>query len=348
MEVKNPIQNLLYFAFILCVSCACYLQPVPDNFDRYIYEALIRGRTQSIEAIYPIVKHESPRSEASSVLDSPQHLGQLEPLYAIRPLYIGAISILSHRLAPQRSITLVSALSLFLIAALLLIWTHNPLYSALLLLTPALLTLGRMGTPDAFSTLFVVAGFWLLTKNLIPPAIFMLLISVWIRTDNVLAVVAVLMWLAWTKRLSPLQAGGLIALAVACVVFINHSAGNYGYLVLFRYSFIAGEYPAAILPTLSVSEYLHAFRIGAESILPQTAPWVLLGVAAWRWLPSARGLLVTTAAAATVHFVLFPSPEARYLVWAYLLCGIMFVVGASTRGGILPNEITAEPRPLAA
>jgi len=271
----------------------------------------------------------------------------LEPLYAIRPLYVEAISILSHGLAPQKSITLVSALSLFLIAALLLIWTHSPLYSALLLFTPAVLTLGRMGTPDAFSTLLVVAGFWLLMKNLIPPAIFVLLISVWIRTDNVLAVVAALMWLTWTKRLSPLRAGGLIALAVASVVFINHRAGNYGYLVLFRYSFIAGKYPAEILPTLSVSEYLHAFRVGAESILPQTAPWVLLGVVGWRWLPSARGLLVTTAAA-TVHFVLFPSPEARYLVWAYLLCGIMFVVGASTRGRILPTEMNAEPRPLAA
>src|SRR5205823_7499568 len=108
------------------------------------------------------------------------------------------------------------------------------------------------------------------------------------------------------------------------------------------------KYPAEILPTLSVSEYLRAFRIGAESMLPQTAPWILLGIVAWRWVLSARGLLVTAAAAAAVHFVLFPSPEARYLVWAYLLCGIMFVVGASTRGRILPTEMNAEPRPLAA
>jgi len=75
MELKKPIRNLLYFAIISCVSCVCYLHPVADDFDRYIYEALVRVRTQSVEAIYPIVKHESPRSEASSVLDSPQHLG---------------------------------------------------------------------------------------------------------------------------------------------------------------------------------------------------------------------------------------------------------------------------------
>jgi hypothetical protein len=337
-----------YIAFSLSLAVACYLRPVPDDFDRYVYEALIRSPRQPVQDIYQIVKHESPRVEASSVLDSPEHLAQLEPLYAIRPLYVEAISIFSHRLAPQKSITFISVLSLFLLAALLLIWTRRPVYSALLLLTPAVLTLGRMGTPDAFSTLFVVAGFWLLTKNLIPPAIFILLISVWIRTDNVLAVVAVLMWLAWTRRLSPLRAGGLIALAVASVLFINHNAGNYGYLVLFRYSFIAGKYPAEILPTLTMSEYLHAFGVGAESTLPQTAPWVLLGVVAWRWLPSARGLLVTTAAAAAVHFALFPSPEARYLVWAYLLCGIMFVVGASTRSRMLPTEMNVEPKPLAA
>ena len=58
------------------------------DFDRYIYEALVRGRYQDVQKIYPNVKHENPRAEASSVLDSPEHLGQLEPLYAIRPLYL--------------------------------------------------------------------------------------------------------------------------------------------------------------------------------------------------------------------------------------------------------------------
>jgi len=281
-------------------------------------------------------------------LDSPQHLGQLEPLYAIRPLYVEAISILSHRLTPQKSITLVSALSLFLIGSLLLIWTNCPLYSALLLLSPAVLTLGRMGTPDAFSTLVVVSGFWLLNKNLTLPAISLLLVSIWIRTDNVLIVLAILAWLTWSKRLSSLYAAGLAALAMASVGFINHSAGNYGYLVLFRYSFIAGKYPAEILPALSVGEYLRAFRIGLETIFPQTAPWALLGAVAWRWLPSARGMLLTATAAAGVHFALFPSPEALYLVWAYLLCGIVFVVGLTARGRVLATETKAEPRPLAA
>jgi hypothetical protein len=72
----------LYLGFIAGVSWACFRRPVPDDFDRYIYEALVRGKYQSVEVVYPIIKHSNRRAEESSVLDSPTHLGELEPLYA--------------------------------------------------------------------------------------------------------------------------------------------------------------------------------------------------------------------------------------------------------------------------
>ena len=129
--------TILYLAFAAILSSTCYFRPVSDDFDRYIYEALVRGRYQSVETIYPIIKHENPRAENSSVLDSPSHLRQLEPLYAIRPTYVDAIAILSRVGIPiQRSINLVSAVSFFGIAILLLVLTGRPFYSALLLATP--------------------------------------------------------------------------------------------------------------------------------------------------------------------------------------------------------------------
>src|SRR6266566_1308095 len=176
----------LYVGSSAFVALVCLARPLSDDFDRYIYEALVRGKHESVERIYPLIKHESPRAEASSVLDSAEHLAQLEPLYAIRPLYIEIISIVNLWLPIQRSINLVSAFSLFGMALVLAIWTKKPLYCALLVTTAAIVDIGRMGTPDALSVLFVIAGFWLLERNQIGHGILLLLASVWVRTDNLL------------------------------------------------------------------------------------------------------------------------------------------------------------------
>lgn len=331
--MKSNFKVFIYLAFVLCVSLACYLRPVPDDFDRYIYEALVRGQSQPLATIYKIVKHESPRAEASSVLDSAEHLGQLEPLYAIRPLYIKFASLLSRVLDPQKSITALSAVSFFLTGCLLFVWTRNLLLSSLILISPAVLSLGRLGTPDSLSTLVVISGLYLLFKNRTLPAVLLLLISIWIRTDNVLLALTALVSMVFTKRMSVLYASVLASLAIASVAFINYYAGNYGYLVLFRYSFIAGKYPAEIAGGITVREYLRALFNGLETILPQSAPWILLGSLAWRWLPSGRGLLFAAAAAATLHFALFPSPEARYVTWAYLVFAIAFTLAVADRAG---------------
>lgn len=338
----------IYLIFACCISVACYVRPVPDDFDRYVYESLIRGRREPVESIYRIVKHESPRAEASSVLDSAEHLGQLEPLYAIRPLYIEAVSLLSESLGPQKSITALSAFSFFCIGYLLFVWTRNPLLSSLILISPAVLSLGRLGTPDALSTLVVILGLYLLFKNRTLPAILLLLVSIWIRTDNVLVALTALAWMAFTKRMSVLYASLLASLALASVAFINHYAGNYGYLVLLRYSFIAGKYPAEIAGGVTVREYLRALFSGMETVLPQSAPWVLLGVLGWRWLPSARSLLWIAATAATVHFALFPSPEIRYVTWAYLLCAIVFALAVAGRPASWQSDAEPDFKPALA
>ena len=327
MRMKK-VNALIYLVFAFCISFACYLHPV-DNLDRYLYEALIRARSQPVNVIYPIVKYKSTRAEASSVLDSADHLAQLEPLYAIRPLYVESVSLLSRVLDLQQGITALSAVSFFFIATMLLVWTRNLLLSSLILVSPAVLSLARLGTPDALSTLIVISALYLLFRNKMLPAVLLLLMSIWVRTDNLLLVLTALVWLAATKRMSVFYAGLLASLALASVAFINHYAGNYGYLVLFRYSFIAGKYPAEIVGGVTVREYLGAFLRGLETVVPQSAPWVLLGIMAWRWLPSGRGLLFVAATAATLHFALFPSPEVRYMTWAYIVGAVEFVNAVS-------------------
>ena len=316
----------MYVAFSLGLAAACYLRPSPDDFDRYVYESLIRSAKQPIEDIYRIVKHESPRAEASTVMDSSEHLGELEPLYAIRPVYVQLATLISRAgLSPEKSINLVSAISLFLIALLAYAATQNYLYSTLLMVTPAVVIVGRLGGPDAFSSLVVVAGCMAVLREKLFVGILLLMISIWIRTDNIVIVLVLFGWLVWGRKLSGLYAGVLTALAIGSVEWINTLSGNYGWRVLLHYSFIGGKYPAEIRPGISLVEYAYAFAVNAESLVPQLAPWLLLGIAAWSLRSRERKFLVPVVMACAFHYLLFPSGEARYFTWAYLVTGILFI-----------------------
>jgi hypothetical protein len=342
MSAGRILTTCLYLGFVAGVSWACFRRPVPDDFDRYIYEALVRGKYQSVEVVYRIVKHSNPRAEASSVLDSPTHLGQLEPLYAIRPLYVKAIEATSFtRLPIQGRINLISALSLFGMGVVVLGWTGKPVYSALLLATSAVVVLGRLGTPDGLSALVVVSGLWAIERNRLLMGVLLLLVSIWIRTDNILLVVAVLGYLWWQKRMTLVDAGVMTALSAGSVEWINHFAGSYSWPVLFQYSFLGGRSPAEINPRFGVAQYLGVAAHSAETVVPQVAIWALLGLVAWKWSSPGRGLLIPVWTAVVAHFALYPSPESRYMVWAFIVTGVIFVCGISyPTGARLPSVTT--------
>jgi hypothetical protein len=321
--VLRAIQFALCILFLAALACVCYRRPVSDDFDRYIYEAIVREKSQPIEAVYAIVKHENPRAEASSILDSPQHLRELEPLYAIRPLYLATISLLGRILPPQNAIDLVSSASLFGIGIVVLFWTSRPLLTCLLLAASPIVLLGRFGTPDALSALLVIASLWLLDQRRDLFALAFLFVSLGVRTDNILLLFAVLAWLVWEKRLSYPVVALMAALGLGIVLAIDHWAGAYAWVVLFRFSFVGGRYPAQIPHTLAVREYLSAFARGSLAVADRVAIWLLLAIVAWKRCPNF--LLVLVGAAAVAHFLLYPSPEDRYLIWAYIVTGVLFM-----------------------
>jgi len=327
----------LYLGSIAVVSWACFRHPVADDFDRYIYEALVRGKYETVEVVYPIIKHSSKRAEESSVLDSPTHL------YAIKPLYVKAIEATAFtRLPIQVRINLISAVSLFGIGLVVLGWTGKPGYSALLLATSAIVVLGRMGTPDGLSTLVVLAGLWAISRSRLLIGIFLLLVSIWIRTDNLLLVITALGFLLWQKRMTLVDAGVFSALSVGSVMLINHFSGNYSWRVLFQFSFIGGGSPAEVHPHFGVAQYLGVAARSAETIIPQVAIWVLLGIVAWKWVSPSRGLLIPVWIAVVAHFALYPSPESRYLVWAFVVTGVIFVGALQRPTGVRLQRATID------
>jgi hypothetical protein len=132
--------------------------------------------------------------------------------------------------------------------------------------------------------------------------------------------------------IAPQYAAVLAALAIGCVEYINVFSGNYGWQVLIHYSFVGGRYPAEIKTGITLSQYLHAFASNGESLLPQLAPFLLLGVVAWRMNSSPdRKVLLPVLFAGIARYLLFPSGEARYFAWACLITGLVFIQSIQDR-----------------
>ncbi len=316
--------------YAVLVAVACFLRPIPGDYDRYNYEVVVRSWTQDWVDVYPLVKNESPILSGSAGFDSSDHMAQREPIFAIRPLYLELVETL-HRLGfrYQTAISLISSSSFFALAILFVVWTRRPLLSALVISCPLTTQLAREGVPDALNALCILSSLFCLSAlGRTTWGILLLLISVWIRTDSVLLCAAVLLWLTYEKKLELRYSAVLIGLAFASVKAVNYFSGNYGYAVLFRATFIGGKHPFLISSApITVREYLTGLSQGLPSIIPQLAPWCLLGVVAWYLRSPLRNWMLPVASAALAHFVLFPSAEVRYLNWACVFAGLVFVEG---------------------
>ncbi|HZQ17417.1 MAG TPA: hypothetical protein VFA90_01755 [Terriglobales bacterium] len=316
----------MYVIFAFGLAFICYLRPEANDFDRYAYEALARLKTQPIQQVYSIVKHESPRAEASSIMDSPEHLAQLLPLYAIRPVYVELVALMSEMTgSPPEAIRLISSASYFFCGVLLGAITRRYLYSALVVVTPGIVNAARVGTPDILSGAVLLGAFVAIINEKYAPAILLLMASVWVRTDNAIFVMTMLAWLVVRKKLR--ISHGIVLAGVVCgsVETIDLFSGNYGWGVLFQYSFVAGKYPAEIVPHITPLTYMRVFAVGAESLASQIAPWLLLGSVGWKLRSFETAYLVPVVVASVLHFFLYPSPEGRYFVWAYLIVGFVFI-----------------------
>lgn len=333
-------QWAVYVLLMGTFAAACYRRPLADDFDRYIYEAIIRGRSQPIAEVYEAVKHETPRAEASTVLNSPDHLAKLEPLYKIRPLYLSLIAAISATgLSIQHGINLVSAGSFFAIALAVGLWTRRLLLSALIVVSAPIAGLARMGTPDALSAAAVLFGLLALVRQRMNLGCMLLLLSVWIRTDNIVVLALALLILGWEK-LPRWKAALYFAAGIASVLAINRLAGNYGWTILFQWSFLAGtSSPADIHTPVTLREYLSVFASSLASLLGRLTIWIVLGLLTWVGSERSRPLLATAALATVAHFVLYPSPEDRYLVWAYVVAAIAAIEWAVALAKSQPPRI---------
>jgi hypothetical protein len=268
---------------------------------------------------------------------NPQHFVQQLRFYRIRPLYIRALVALhALGLGYIAAAQLISIAAFAGIGLLLFIWTSGKVGGAaaaicvsLLLFTPVLFTSARTGSPDALSAFVVLLGTYLLVKRkAITSAAVLLLISLFIRTDNILYVTLLCCWQAWrsTGKRTRLYWISAALLAVICVFSVNRVEHSYGWRMLMQNTETPIVNPAEIAPDFSVRDYFAAWidtvdeaRENSVLVFPFLAVLVLL---TGRAEATMSGLVKIVLLSWLARLLLFPHIEDRYFISGSALIGI--------------------------
>jgi hypothetical protein len=340
----------IYSLLLACVCVRFYQAPAWDmDMIGYMGNALMTNHTQ-VEKAHQLVYAEIARlpenvrvpllglntsgGEASqnasrrARFEHAEYFGEFMPCFAIRPLYNQLLFLTSRVFGLLRSAVLLCVIPYFLLGLLVFRWTSRyvqpgcaVLFSFLLMLAPPIAQMGRTPISDALSTVIATFSLYLLLETKREMAgISLLLISVFVRTDNIALVAAVLTFLWLVRRLSFLQALILGGLAAGSVIFINKMAGDYGLAMLYYRNFIGTPIaPADMVLHLSVTDYFRAFR-GSVGVVAQSwlMPFLLLGVIGLYRRPSRFALLGIALAYIGIHFLILPNWVERWFVVAYL------------------------------
>lgn len=334
---------LFYAGFCLALSMMAYLRPLP-TYDRYLYA----GAVASLRYSDPITLQRIARAEFDAqpspfpfenvavepyfadVYNNPNHFVQQLGLSRVKLGYVVSGYVLWRTGLPILvSLRLISACSLLVVGFVLLAWTHDAVLSAVMLLTPPVLNMGRMVTGDPLSTTILVLALFALAKKKELLAAGLLIASIFVRSDNVVLVLILLAGMTWTQHLRFRIGVSCAALAVTMSAIVNKIAGIFGYRVLMQHSFVKPELEPMTHPVLiTFSGYLHALA-GLKAI-PYTflTVWTLVAAAVWRRLPESsalRDLLPVAGIYIVLRLLIFPNFDDRVFVWAYLLAGVALI-----------------------
>ena len=274
---------------------------------------------------------------------NPGHFAEYLPCFAIRPIFNELVYLLHFKLGIGlvRATIVISVFSYWLIGFLVFSWLcryatlwRAALGSLLLVLSPPLLDLARFNTPDALACLVSLAALYFIFElDRLFWGLTLLLLSVYVRTDNVLLAIAVLAYCSViSKQLEKTKAAALMIVAVLSVLLINHFAGDYGLRMLYYRSFVAIPLaPGELVVSFGMVDYLRAFRTAVSQTMVGSMPLFLLmgvvGLCAQRHRIT-QALAAVTAFYLVSHFLLFPSGQERFWGILYVGCGLILMVGA--------------------
>jgi hypothetical protein len=333
----------LYVVFCAILAVIAYHRPLP-TFDRYFYA----GAVASLRYSDPVTIHRIARAEFEAqpapfqfqsvaaqpyfadVYDSPHDFVEQLGFYRVKLGYVAAGYFLWRTGLPiLTSLRLISACCFLAIGLTVLNWTHDPVLSSLLLLTPPVLNIGRVVTPDPLSTAVVVLALFSLARDRNTLATGLLLGSIFLRFDNIVLVFILLAWMVWRRRIRFSRGALLGGIAAVCAFLVNHMERYYGWRVLMQHSFIKPETEPITHPVLiTFAGYFHALAQLRAIPYSFMTIWILVGAAVWSLSPKGsffRDLLPLAGLCIVARLLMYPEIDDRYFVWAYLFAGVALV-----------------------
>jgi hypothetical protein len=355
-QTHHPsMHRLIYISAIALLCGYAWLHPLA-NWDRIGYAGAVlaaEGKpltdihtgayaTVANTAYYDALIGDRGTSAVArrDVYRNPYHFAELLPLYSNKPLYTMSIELL-HRsgFGLVAVICLASIVSFAALAILLWTWTGKYLsgwgrvLAAIgLLLVPPLWTVHRMAVPDGLSLVVCLLGLYLITETqLVGWGASALVLSVWIRPDNLALILAILVVLASGRSLSRITVAVLAGFAVMSAWVIAHYSTSYPFASVLHFSLVerltpVGESVAGLPP----ESYVHALARCAVSFFTSGGCLIIPTVyATVRWGKSTldRRILFALIAGSVTHLIVYPDFQPRYFVvlWIFALTQAVFV-----------------------
>ena len=161
----------------------------------------------------------------------------------------------------------------------------------------------------------------------------LLLSSEWVRPENAILGVLVLVYLAVRGELRIWMAVVLLGISVMTPAAIGHF--GYGWKALCSHTFKFTEMdPGLFVPIFTASDYFHALRSGLrEAIYSSLGAYLLLWVVGLRLVKRMRWPLLLCGVFSVAKFVLYPNFEPRYYALFFLVAAIGACAAVGNQAG---------------
>lgn len=287
------------------------------------------------QAPTPVDPLTSQRDRAAN----PLHAAEFLPFFAIRPIYNQLIWLLSKTgISLVRAAILISVASYFVLGIVLYKWMIRyvdylpaAIFSLLTMLSFPVALQGRVTGPDGLSTLAAFFSLFLIfEKRCLLAGFALLLVSIFVRTDNVVLAGVVLLACLVEKKINLWQFFVLSSLALGSVLVINHAAGDYGIRMLYYRNFIGTPIAPAENPAqFSAHDYSRVFRAGINNAAAGfLIPFMLLGLIGLSAGGTAARMVVVTTSYVFLHYVILPNWMDRWFGVYYVSMGLAAVIAA--------------------
>lgn len=355
----------IYLGSLFLICLFAFRRP-SYNWDMLAYMAIVLkadhpdwNADQVHKATYDIAREKVPSKEYGYLIHSPYRekmakdtaafYAQL-PFYTVKPLYIGVIYLFYKAgLSLTMATVLPSILAYFFIGLLLFYWLgryFKPLLalisSLLIMYTTFMVSVARISTPDALSSLWLLAAFYfILEKPSVPLLFIFFLLSLFTRLDNIVTCIILLSFLffmrKWknqiTLRQYLLMAGALIICYFAITLITVRPFGwsmlyypafahyfNLSYT--FHPLFSLKAYLALLYSHVITTIVFHHFTLFAFLALVVAIPLVRPprpGIRFDQWFSVLLIFIIL------IRFILYPNLDDRFYISFYLCILVLLV-----------------------